>query len=136
MPITIVQLGQALRRARLRRNPTPEEVVRGPDVGVSSLSEPGCGEVGAPLENLTRVAPIVAPGLERDADEPQVELDRFPALRLLAWSMPGRRTIGERDALALYEANWRFVDQDELLPVEIELIQHLLSRHGGGVLNV
>jgi hypothetical protein len=41
-----------------------------------------------------------------------------------------------RDALALYERNWRFVDERSLEPQERELIGRLAHAYGGGLLNV
>lgn len=65
-----------------------------------------------------------------------VDLQRYPELRLLAWQRRRDRWISEEDALALYEANWRFVDTGRLEPQETRLLQHLARHHGGGVLNV
>ena len=63
-----------------------------------------------------------------------LDLHEWPALRELAWNRAGR-WIPAEDALALYERNWRFVDEKRLTPEEARLIERLRDRYGGGVLN-
>ena len=60
----------------------------------------------------------------------------YPQLRLLAWNRNPARRVSEKDALALYERNWDLVDEAALTPRERELIQHLVTTHGNGVLHV
>lgn len=68
-------------------------------------------------------------------DTPRLCLDDFPQLALLAWNR-AVRTIGEAEAFALYERNWRFVDVGTLTAKETELISRLTAEYGHGVLNV
>jgi hypothetical protein len=72
---------------------------------------PSCGVVQAP--------DTVVP-----ADDPQ--------LAGLARNRDSLRPIPGRDALALYEANWRCVAADALTPVERALIEALADRFGAG----
>lgn len=60
----------------------------------------------------------------------------YPQLRDLCWNRPAAAVIDGRDALALYERNWRFVDRDALIPAERRLLRVLVDRYGSGVLNV
>src|SRR6476469_2679763 len=55
--------------------------------------------------------------LDRALDEVLVHIDDFPALAELAWNRTAR-WIAARDALRLYERNWRFVDAGRLDPRE------------------
>lgn len=64
-----------------------------------------------------------------------IRIDDYPALALLAWNRAVRTIAGE-EALALYEANWRFVDEARLTPQERALIDRLAAQYGHGVLNV
>jgi transcriptional regulator with XRE-family HTH domain len=64
-----------------------------------------------------------------------VHIDDYPQLAQLAWNRAVRDIAGE-DALALYEANWRFVEPDELTVHETALIERLKEKFGSGVLNV
>lgn len=67
-------------------------------------------------------------------DETVLDLDRWPALRELAWNR-AERWITAEDAFALYERNWRFIDPGRLAGDEAALIERLKHRFGGGVLN-
>jgi len=72
--------------------------------------------------------------LDRALDEVLVHIDDFPALAELAWNRTDR-WIAARDALRLYERNWRFVDAGRLDPRERNLIERLSARFGGGPLD-
>jgi hypothetical protein len=60
----------------------------------------------------------------------------YPQLKMLAWNRPGNPMIAERDALGLYEANWRFVEPDKMDERERRLLDQLVRQFGRGVLNV
>ncbi len=61
-------------------------------------------------------------------------VDDYPALRLLCWNrrMP---YITRRDAFALYERNWRFVDLAGAPKRERMLIDDLAREFGNGLIN-
>ncbi|MCA1597854.1 MAG: hypothetical protein LC769_02330 [Chloroflexi bacterium] len=65
-----------------------------------------------------------------------VRLADFPQLRLLAWNRSFDDVLADHEALALYEANWRFVDQARLSAEERALIDRLVATVGRGVLLV
>ncbi len=60
----------------------------------------------------------------------------YPQLQLIAWSRQPGAVLEEREALALYEANWRFIEPDQLTEQERILIDFLRNTYGNGVLNV
>jgi len=64
-----------------------------------------------------------------------IDVDLYPNLALLCWNRTVRQ-ISEADALALYERNWRFVDQVNMPANERALIERLVQTHGNGVLLV
>ena len=64
-----------------------------------------------------------------------VDLQRYPALRELAWNRVDR-WVTAPEALSLYERNWRHVDKESLGKEERELIERLTHAFGGGHLNV
>jgi len=64
-----------------------------------------------------------------------VEIVAWPQLQLLCWGRHDQWLSGA-DALAIYERNWRFIDQEALTAEERQLIHDLAARHGNGVLNV
>jgi hypothetical protein len=78
---------------------------------------------------------LFAGALDRLLDDLVLEIDAWPRLRELAWNRADR-WIPARDALAIHERNWRFVDPAELGPDEAALIVRLKHRYGSGVLNV
>lgn len=63
-------------------------------------------------------------------------LQNFPQLRLIAWNMREEDLLEDQVAFALYERNWRFVDQTQLLIHERELIGRLCNEFGAGLMNV
>ena len=66
--------------------------------------------------------------------EDKLNIDDYPQMALLAWNRVVR-VIAADDAFALYEAYWRFVDQDELTVIEAALINRLIKQYGKGVLD-
>lgn len=60
----------------------------------------------------------------------------FPELKALAWNRDPAREIPAREAFALYERNWRFVDRDRLSEDETHLIEELAHAFGHGRLLV
>lgn len=64
-----------------------------------------------------------------------IRIKDYPQLKLISWN---RHTdfIDDDEALALYESNWRFIDQNNLADDELKLINHLAVEYGHGVLNV
>ena len=73
--------------------------------------------------------------LARFLDEWLVEVEAYPNLRLLCWNR-AERFVPAAEVFALYERNWRFVDQKTLDATERELIARLARTYGGGLLNV
>lgn len=61
-----------------------------------------------------------------------IVVDLYPNLALLCWNRADRK-VEEAEALALYERNWRFVDEANLPQHERDLIATLVKNHGNGV---
>jgi transcriptional regulator with XRE-family HTH domain len=61
----------------------------------------------------------------------RVRLADFPALQQLAWQVQGTDELMPREALGIYERNWRHVDEAALLPRERNLIDALRLAFGG-----
>ena len=60
----------------------------------------------------------------------------FPQLALIAWNRRPDDVITGEEAFALYEANWRFIEEDRLQPREREMIARLTEVYGHGLMNV
>lgn len=63
-----------------------------------------------------------------------IDRTAWPVLRDITWNRADR-WIPADEALALYERNWRHVDEARLGEEEAELIRRLADRFGGGVFN-
>ncbi len=67
----------------------------------------------------------------------QIRLEDYPQLRQLAWQVgDGRQTLTPREALGLYERNWRHVQPALLEPREQALLDGLREVFGGQQLRV
>ena len=77
-----------------------------------------------------RAAPDAVPLPER------IRLQDYPQLEKLAWQLQGVDDLSPREALELYERNWRHVDRASLSPQEAALIEALSRTLGGGRLLV
>lgn len=64
-------------------------------------------------------------------------LDDYPQLRGLAWQVAdGAQTVSPREALGLYERNWRHLQVEKLEPHERALIEALRHVFGADELRV
>lgn len=72
--------------------------------------------------------------LERLLDETLIRIADYPMLADIAWNRADPY-IPAREAFALYERNWRFVNVNKLGAGERELIKQLSVRYGGGVVH-
>lgn len=61
----------------------------------------------------------------------RVRLDDYPQLKQLAWQVQGTDELTPREALGIYERNWRHLDEAALLPRERNLIDALRLAFGG-----
>ena len=149
----------AFQHHRAGRGPSPEEALRQQLRIVEGLGAPahldglraaqraggttpheGIIRGVEPPQRLVLVVPIVP---QHGEDAGQVledgrvgdELDRYPQLKLLAWSRH-TPTVTGREALALYERNWRHVDQGRLEAHERALLSALTKAYGHGALLV
>jgi hypothetical protein len=66
----------------------------------------------------------------------QVNIADYPQLKLIAWNCKEYDLIEEDEALALYERNWRYVDQAHLTEKEQQLIDRLVAQFGNGIFHV
>ncbi|HZX65245.1 MAG TPA: helix-turn-helix transcriptional regulator [Myxococcales bacterium] len=66
----------------------------------------------------------------------KIRLADYPELRRIAWQRRRVDTIAPKEALALYERNWRHVDRAAMDARERELVHLLVDALGGGRLLV
>ena len=90
-------------------------------------------------KNPEPLAPGLNPGPSFDANRPddeQIPIQCFPQLKELAWQLREDAVISPRDALNIYERNWRFMDLTALTSEEHALIEQLKETVGKGCLLV
>lgn len=66
----------------------------------------------------------------------QLHIAEYPQLRLIAWNRQDDDLIDAEEALAIYERNWRYVDQTQLTDKEQQLIDRLVILYGNGIFHV
>jgi transcriptional regulator with XRE-family HTH domain len=60
----------------------------------------------------------------------RVRLSDYPKLKELAWQIHGTDELSPREALDIYERNWRHLDHATMSPAEQELVQALRAALG------
>ena len=63
-----------------------------------------------------------------------VDVESCPTLELLCWNLAEPR-LTRRDAFAIYERNWRWIDTADTPAHERAFIQSLAEEFGGGLIN-
>ena len=63
-----------------------------------------------------------------------IEVTSYPNLDLLCWNLAAAR-ITRRNAFAVYERNWRWIDAASTPAHERAFIESLAAEFGGGVIN-
>lgn len=66
----------------------------------------------------------------------KIKISDYPELRLIAWNRNPNDWIEGAEALALYEANWRYVDFERMSSKEKYFLNQLVNEYGNGVLHV
>ena len=65
-----------------------------------------------------------------------IKISDYPQLSFIAWNRRNNILVSEEETLSLYEANWRWVEEELLTESEITLIEMLAKNIGSGILNV
>lgn len=89
--------------------------------------------LAAKLTSAARGADFAAI-LDRLLDQAVIRVSDYPYLKQIAWNRTDE-FLPTRDAFALYERNWRFVEPAALTANERQLIDELKHRYGGGILH-
>ena len=61
----------------------------------------------------------------------RIRLSAYPKLKELAWQVHGTDELSPREALDIYERNWRHLDPATMLSQEQDLVQALRAALGG-----
>ena len=98
--------------------------------------EPPAFTASGPHASLPDTRPETTQALPGQHAPKQLRPADYAQLSLLVWNRDPNDLIDEATAFALYEANWRHVDEASLQPAERALIARLTAQHGHGVMNV
>ena len=66
----------------------------------------------------------------------KIDAKTYPQLHALCWNRHDGALLEGAEALALYERNWRFVEEAAFTPAERVLLDRLLAKYGHGTLLV
>lgn len=127
-------LGLKLRDARRRARLTQAQLADLAGMPRQKLIQLEQGKPGVAVGAYAAV--VAALGLEVNLEPARVRLGDYPQLRQIAWNRSQEDRIPERDALALYERNWRLVDRDRMPRHEQALLERLVEQYGAGILHV
>jgi hypothetical protein len=130
-------------RGRPRKNPLP----RHEQLRVAKRAQRARDRAAGRVLCQVKLSPAVAerlrhalrlPGFEARLGqflaEQVIDVREYPELALLCWNRADR-FLPAQEAFALYERNWRFVDEKRLSARERGLLDRLARRYGNGVLN-
>jgi transcriptional regulator with XRE-family HTH domain len=153
----LAQLGERLRLARLRRKLSADAVAAQAHITRVTLLKLEAGDPGVTLGTLAKVLGVLWLGEDiepiavddarvnaaTDARLPvrrapaKIKVQRYPQLSSVAWHFADRDgEVTPQEALALYERNWRHIEPEKFLPIELALVKHLTDTVGKGVLLV
>lgn len=65
-----------------------------------------------------------------------IRIADYPQLKDAAWYIAENALFTDEEALAFYERNWKYIEEDKLQPNELALIHRLVDEIGHGILNV
>jgi transcriptional regulator with XRE-family HTH domain len=77
------------------------------------------------------VGPLPEPPDRKGWIPAHIRLSEFPKLKELAWQVHGTDELSPREALDIYERNWRHLDPATLSPAEQDLVEALRQALGG-----
>jgi transcriptional regulator with XRE-family HTH domain len=141
----LARLGERLRAARKRQRVTTVAAAEAAGISRVTLHRIERGEptvaIGAWMATASALGLafdlLDANAAHQTSKLPkQIRLRDYPQLKKLAWQLQGVDEISPRQALQLYERNWRHVDRPALSEDEAALIDTLSREIGGGRLLV
>ena len=138
-------LGERIRAARKRQRVTAVAAAQAAGISRVTLHRIERGEPTVAVGAWIAIATALGLAFDlRDASRSpgeaklpkRIRLRDFPELKKLAWQLHGVDALSPREALELYERNWRHVDRAALSAEEAALIDLLSREIGGGRLLV
>lgn len=139
---TLRELGQKLREQRKRLGVSATTAAEAAGMSRVTLHRIEKGETSVAMGAY--LSAIYALGLELDLSErgsrsskaprskvpAKIRLARYPQLKKLAWQLKDTKEVSPKDALELYERNWRHMDLEKMSAREREFLKDLLQAFG------
>lgn len=141
----LARLGERLRATRKRQRVTAVAAAEAAGISRVTLHRIERGEPTVAIGAWAAVADALGVALEladantatpRDKLPTTIRLSAYPQLKKLAWQLHGVDELAPREALQIYERNWRHLDKAALSEDEAALIDALSRELGGGRLLV
>lgn len=85
-------------------------------------------EIGKHHQNATFIAPA-----KKRVRNITIDASKYPQLKMMLWDRREKK-LKERDAFYIYEKNIKFIDNLNIEPSELKLIQNLTKKFGNGVM--
>ena len=146
----LAALGERIRSQRKTLKVSAVDAAEAAGISRVTLHRVEAGEPSVAM--AAYIAAATAVGLELELVEPRgrsrgkpaaerpyparIRLADYPQLAKLAWQLHGVKTLSPKEALGLYERNWRHVEPGKLEPAELALVNALVQHLGGGWLLV
>jgi transcriptional regulator with XRE-family HTH domain len=140
---TLRQLGQTLRDHRKRLGVSATTAAEAAGMSRVTLHRIEKGETSVAMGAY--LSAIYALGLELEVNERRrsgtpatsapklpaaIRLTAYPQLKKLAWQLKGTKQIRPKEALELYERNWKHIDFEKMSPRERDFVERLLQAFG------
>lgn len=137
----LAALGEALKDQRKRLRVSATTTAEAAGMSRTTLHRIEAGEPSVTIGAYMNAA--TALGLELRLLDPErpdtppwlpeyIRLSDFPELAKLAWQRDAEEKVTPKEALSLYERNWRHLNQEEMSLAEREFLETLIRAHGGG----
>lgn len=141
----LARLGEKMRHAREAQKVSAVAAAEAAGISRPTLHRIERGEPSVAMGAWAALAGAL--GLRLDAIGPddaaapaplpeRIRLSDYPQLKQLAWQLPGVEELSPREAMDLYERNWRHVDVARLTAAEASLVRALAQAFGSGRLLV
>lgn len=135
-------LGSLVRTRRQSMQVSAQSVARAANMSRQTFNRIENGEpsvtIGAYLNALRALGlelKVVTAEHLSSVPEDTVRVVDYPQLKQIAWHRQAD-TLTKREAFALYERNWRHIDQSSMDPSERNFIAGLMRTYGNGVMLV
>ena len=66
-------------------------------------------------------------------DDTEIRIADYPLLKLVCWNRAAEGRVSRAEALALYERNWRHINDQSMTAAEQKFFDDIVANEGAGV---